>query len=175
MKVLQREGERLLTYAQDHSISATQATTMEEDLKEYEELKQTLKAALKERKQYQDDITSLEQQIYDKETEYFSNVSPETGHLISNSAHTIQGNIIKGFDGFSKTSHHQSSHGGSSNTNNGHSSSGNGATVVIDPLNTGLPNKDRIFSLSDSDFVNQLKQDGLLPGLDDDNVIESSK
>ncbi|SMN21318.1 similar to Saccharomyces cerevisiae YJR082C EAF6 Subunit of the NuA4 acetyltransferase complex that acetylates histone H4 and NuA3 acetyltransferase complex that acetylates histone H3 [Maudiozyma saulgeensis] len=149
---------------------------MEEDLKEYEQLKQKLKSALKDRKQYQDDIVSLEQQIYDKETEYFSNVSPETGHQLSNSLLTTQGNIIKGFDGFSKTSHHQTSHSSSSNINNIYNSSnsnGNGATVVVDPLNTGLPNKDRIFSLSDSEFVNQLKQDGLLPGFEETNAIDN--
>lgn len=140
------------------------------DSQEYEQLKQTLKDALKERKQYQEMFSKLEQEIYDKETEYFSNINPQTGHNTAVSLQTVQGNIIKGFDGFSKTQHHHGSMNQSSHGATGNNSKDLPATV-LDPLNTGLPNKDRIFSLSDIDFVNQLQQDDLLPGFDEDTVI----
>lgn len=144
------------------------------DTTEYEQLKETLKNALKERRQYQDEFNKLEQEIYDKETEYFSNVNPQTGHNSTVSLQTVQGNIIRGFDGFSKTLHHHSGANQSSHGNAGHNSKELSATE-LDPLNTGLPNKDRIFSLSDIDFVNQLQQEGMLPGFDEDTAAVSDE
>mgnify|MGYP003365318386 CR=1 FL=1 len=143
------------------------------DSSEYEQLKEALKNALKKRKQYQDEFNKLEQEIYDKETEYFSNVNPQTGHNTAVSLQTVQGNIIKGFDGFSKTLHHHSSTNQSSHGNAGNNTRELSATE-LDPLNTGLPNKDRIFSLSDIDFVKQLQQDDLLPGFDEDAAVASA-
>lgn len=121
---------------------------MEDKLKEYEQLKSQLKGALDERKQYEDELNKLRQEIYDKETEYFSNVTADGSPKGSSN---LSGNIIKGFEGFSKSSHHQNMHG----------------TNINDPLNIGLPNKDRIFSLSDADFVKQLQHEGLLPGFEE--------
>lgn len=118
---------------------------------EYAALKEHLKQALADRKQLGDDLNRLQQQVYDKETEYFSQVTPE-GLLITG-APVSQGNIIRGFDGFAKNAHHQNTH--------------HGAPQHDDPLGTGLPNKDRVFSLSDMEFVKQMLADDLLPGFDD--------
>lgn len=119
---------------------------------EYESLKEHLKQALAERKQLGDDLNRLQQQVYDKETEYFSQVTPE-GLLVTGGP-VSQGNVIRGFDGFSKSAHHQTAHPG--------------VAQPDDPLGTGLPNKDRVFSLSDMEFVKQMLNEGLLPGFETD-------
>lgn len=100
---------------------------MDEQLKQYEELKSELKKALNDKKKHEDEYDKLTQEIYDKETEYFSNI---------NSNKHPHGNIIKGFDGFSKAHHSHSSHG----DNNAH-----------------LMNHDRIFSLTSVNFGKQIR------------------
>ncbi|KOG98663.1 Eaf6p [Saccharomyces eubayanus] len=105
---------------------------MTDELKQYEALKAELKKSLQDRKQQEDAFDSLQQEIYDKETEYFSHNSNNnhSGHggTQTSKAH-YSGNVIKGFDTFSK-SHH--SHADSAFSNN-----------------------DRIFSLSSASYVKQ--------------------
>ena len=101
---------------------------MDDKSKEYEKLKRELKKNIEAKKELEEEFDRLQQEIYDKETEYLSgsNASQKSNHV---------GNIIKGFDGFNKTGHH------------GHDSSTNGFT-----------NDDRLFSLSSAVFVKQQQQ-----------------
>lgn len=85
-----------------------------------------------DRREQEDTFDNLQQEIYDKETEYFSH-NGNNNHSGHGGAHGSKshysGNIIKGFDTFSK-SHH--SHADSAFNNN-----------------------DRIFSLSSATYVKQ--------------------
>ncbi|CAI4606216.1 CRB_1a_G0032280.mRNA.1.CDS.1 [Saccharomyces cerevisiae] len=105
---------------------------MTDELKSYEALKAELKKSLQDRREREDTFDNLQQEIYDKETEYFSHNS-NNNHSGHGGAHGSKshysGNIIKGFDTFSK-SHH--SHADSAFNNN-----------------------DRIFSLSSATYVKQ--------------------
>lgn len=86
---------------------------------EYQSVKQELKALLADRKELEDKLDKLQQDIYDKESEYFD---VDGG---SKSYH----NILRGFDGMSRT---QSN-------------------------NSNMTNNDRIFSLSSASYVKQVQ------------------
>ncbi|SCU89306.1 LAME_0E02916g1_1 [Lachancea meyersii CBS 8951] len=64
------------------------------DRAHYEKLKRELSEALEERQKQEKRLDQLQQEIFDKETEY----------LQGNSSSQL-GNIVKGFDGFGKHSH----------------------------------------------------------------------
>ncbi|AET39680.1 Eaf6p Ecym_4658 [Eremothecium cymbalariae DBVPG len=64
---------------------------MDKQRKEYEELKQRLKQALQDKKKQEQEWDQIQQDIFDKETEY-----------LSGNASSKYGTIVKGFDGFSK-------------------------------------------------------------------------
>ncbi|CAI4043941.1 hypothetical protein SKDZ_10G2790 [Saccharomyces kudriavzevii ZP591] len=105
---------------------------MTDELKKYEALKAELKKSLQDRKQQEDAFDSLQQEIYDKETEYFSYNSNNnhSGHSGTHGSKShYSGNIIKGFDTFSK-SHHSYA-------------------------DSAFNNNDRIFSLSSASYVRQ--------------------
>lgn len=70
---------------------------------QYEQLKQELKRLIEDRKKQEDRLDQLQQEIYDKETEYF-----DLGSANSKSYH----NILRGFDGMSRNV-------GNSNNNTG--------------------------------------------------------
>lgn len=110
---------------------------MDEKLKEYEKLKTDLKKSLAEKNRLEDEFERLEEEIYEKETEYFAgnNLTSNTG--IAGNKSSYGGNIIKGFDGFNKSHHHSSAH---------------------DAHSRGFSNEDRIFSLSSAVFVKQQQQ-----------------
>ncbi|CCK69904.1 Eaf6p KNAG_0D01520 [Huiozyma naganishii CBS 8797] len=111
---------------------------MEEDpLKQYEQLKSDLSEALKQRRQYEDELDALQQEIYDKETEYFTSTT-YISSLTSKPLY-IPGNIIKGFEGFSKAQHHSG-----------------GSNSAANDYHGGIPNEDRIFSLSSAAFQPKL-------------------
>lgn len=105
-------------------------SVMDEQKKEYEQLKQRLREALEEKKKLEAQWDSLEQEIYDKETEY-----------LSQKPSAKLGNIILGFQGFNKNNSAQQ-------VLSEHSHSSNGIT---------LDDKDRVFSLSSALFVKQLQ------------------
>lgn len=70
----------------------------------YEELKDALKAALQQRDADEAKLAALQQEIYDRETAYFSKPSTATTTSAATGARIQHsGNIVKGFDGFSKT------------------------------------------------------------------------
>lgn len=102
--------------------------------KAYEELKSGLKQSLQQQRELEDEFDRLQQEIYDKETEYLSNKSSSV--TVAGSRNTYGGNIIKGFDGFYKTHH-------------GHDAQNH------------FQNDDRLFSLSSAIFVKQQHQDAL--------------
>lgn len=106
--------------------------------KEYENLKNELKKSIAAKNKLEDSFEKLEQEIYEKETEYFSGNNTTSNTGIAGNRFSYGGNIIKGFDGFSK-SHHSSGH---------------------DSHNRGFNNDDRIFSLSSAIFVKQQQQTG---------------
>lgn len=117
---------------------------MEEKLEEYKKLKEQLKQSLQEKRILEDQYDKIQQEIYDKETEYFTSstyMTSSTTTTVSGQVSTkplqIPGNIVKGFDGFTKPLHH---------ANNNHHD-----------LNQIMDNDDRIFSLSS---VNYIKQTG---------------
>ncbi|KAL3230194.1 Chromatin modification-related protein EAF6 [Nakaseomyces bracarensis] len=62
---------------------------------QYRELKQELKQLIEDRKVQEDRLDQLQQEIYDKETEYF-----DLGGATSKSYH----NILRGFDGMNRNS-----------------------------------------------------------------------
>ncbi|CAG99320.1 Eaf6p [Kluyveromyces lactis] len=102
---------------------------MDEQKKEYEKLKKKLRDALVQKKQLEAKWNSLEQEVYDKETEY-----------LSQKPSSRMGNILLGFQGFNKSSSAQqilSDHSHSSNAQ-------------------PLDDNDRIFSLSSYLFAKQL-------------------
>lgn len=70
---------------------------MDDKQKEYKKLKEQLKQALQQRRQQEQEWDRLQQEIFDKETEYLS----------GNSSSQL-GNIVSGFDGFAK--HHGNHH-----------------------------------------------------------------
>lgn len=70
---------------------------------QYQQLKQELKQLIDDRKKQEDQLDRLQQEIYDKETEYF-----DLGSANSKSYH----NILRGFDGMARNS-------GSANNNSG--------------------------------------------------------
>lgn len=107
---------------------------MEDGAKAYEELKNGLKQSLQQQRELEDEFDRLQQEIYDKETEYLSNKSHNV--TVAGSRVSYGGNIIKGFDGFHKTHH------GGDQQHNFH-------------------NDDRLFSLSSAIFVKQQHQDAL--------------
>ncbi|AAS51411.2 ACR185Wp [Eremothecium gossypii ATCC 10895] len=72
---------------------------MEKQRKEYEELKQKLKQALHEKKVQEQEWDQIQQEIFDKETEY-----------LSGNASSKYGTIVKGFDGFGKHASQDSHH-----------------------------------------------------------------
>ncbi|CCD25282.1 Eaf6p NDAI_0E04650 [Naumovozyma dairenensis CBS 421] len=145
-----------------HGDEETQQTTidielpdekMDTKLKEYEDLKEKLKDSLLAKRNLEDEFDRIQQQIYDKETEYLAGsvgapTSNSKGTPSSSAAaaasHSI-GNIIKGFDGFSKSSHHHHHHHHESNFNSGNN-------------NVSFSNQDRIFSLSSALFVKQQQE-----------------
>ena len=104
---------------------------MDDELTEYKELRAHLEEALEEKRRLDHEYNALQQEIYDKETEYFAPIPVNTA---SGSVKYIRppGNIIKGFDGFSKSHHyyghhryhHYSNDSNNNNNNNSHSSSG---------------------------------------------------
>ncbi|CCE61820.1 hypothetical protein TPHA_0B01470 [Tetrapisispora phaffii CBS 4417] len=104
----------------------------DEQKKEYEKLKQDLKKSLKKRNALEDEFDKLNQEIYEKETEYLSN---STTGVTSYQSHGNQvkthywGNIVKGFEGFSKPHGHDS--------------------------NNAFTKEDRIFSLSSIQYTKQ--------------------
>lgn len=107
---------------------------MDDEPKAYEKLKEELKKSLQEQKELEDEFDRLQQEIYDKETEYFGGKS--SGVSMGFGKPSCAGNIIKGFDAFNK-SHH------------GHESSSH------------FTNDDRLFSLSSAVFIKQLRQEDL--------------
>lgn len=107
---------------------------MDDKLKEYEKLESELKISLQEKKQQEEEFDRIQQEIYDKETEYLSGNNSSSNINIGGNKSTYGGNIIKGFEGFIKTHHH------------GHDA------------NHGFTNDDRIFSLSSAIFVKQQQQ-----------------
>ncbi|QLL31548.1 hypothetical protein HG536_0B04120 [Torulaspora globosa] len=110
---------------------------MDNEPKAYEKLKEDLKKSLQEQKDLEDEFDRLQQEIYDKETEYFGGKS--SGSVSMGFGKTsCGGNIIRGFDAFNK-SHHGHGHG--------HESSSH------------FTNDDRLFSLSSAVFVKQLRQE----------------
>ncbi|SCU97118.1 LAMI_0F08944g1_1 [Lachancea mirantina] len=70
---------------------------MEEQKLEYNKLKLELKAAIEERKEQEKEWDRLQQEIFDKETEY-----------LGGNSSSYHGTIIKGFDGFGKHTHESS-------------------------------------------------------------------
>ncbi|GME75759.1 unnamed protein product [Ambrosiozyma monospora] len=90
---------------------------------EYEKLKKQLKAAINRKKDLDQQLAKLEEDIFNKETKYLS----------EGAAH---GNIIKGFENFTK--------------NSSSSSARNKKIQFTD--------EDRIFSLSSSTYVRHLKR-----------------
>lgn len=109
---------------------------MEDESKLYSKLKDDLKKSLQEQRELEDEFDRLQQEIYDKETEYFAGKTT-TNVAMGFGKTSYGGNIIKGFDAFNK-SHH--GHGHDSNSNH-------------------FTNDDRLFSLSSAVFVKQLRQE----------------
>ncbi|CCF59137.1 hypothetical protein KAFR_0G01040 [Kazachstania africana CBS 2517] len=148
---------------------------MGDQLKEYEGLREKLNKTLLQKKQLEDEFDALQQEIYDKETEYFSNRTIATASGALKHVST-PGNIIKGFDGFTKShSHHH--HGGTA--------SAASSSLNLNSLNTNsdfpIENSDRIFSLSSATFIKQLQQQqqslrnfqqSQLQGEEDDGVYD---
>ena len=102
---------------------------MEDELTEYKELRAHLEEALEKKKRLDHEYNALQQEIYDKETEYFAPIP------VSTASGTVKyvrppGNIIKGFDGFSKSHHYYGHHryhhysNDNNNSNNNNISSG---------------------------------------------------
>lgn len=111
---------------------------MDDKQAEYESLKSELKKSLAAKNKLEDEFERLEQEIYEKETEYFGGNNGSNATGIASNKSSYGGNIIKGFDGFNKSHHHSSSH---------------------DPQNRGgFSNDDRIFSLSSAIFAKQQQQ-----------------
>lgn len=115
---------------------------MEDDPKAYEKLKDELKQSLQEQRELEDEFDRLQQEIYDKETEYFGGKNTASISMGFGKA-SCGGNIIKGFDAFNK------SHHGHGHDSNGH-----------------FTNDDRLFSLSSALFVKQLRQEDSQDHLD---------
>lgn len=89
----------------------------------YNKMRKQLKESITKRNALEEEVTKLEEDIYDKETQYL-----EDG--------VINGNIVKGFQNFSKTS----------------SSSTSRARKIQ------FSDEDRIFSLSSSTYVTHLQR-----------------
>lgn len=116
---------------------------MEDKLEEYKKLKQELKQELQKKRILEDEFDKLQQEIYDKETEYFTSSTYMTSsNILSFTSSTtgtsskpllIPGNIIKGFDGFNKPLHH-----------------------AHHDYNQVMNNDDRIFSLSSATYIKQV-------------------
>ncbi|SCW00125.1 LAFE_0B10000g1_1 [Lachancea fermentati] len=70
---------------------------MDEKRKEYDHLKEQLKKALDEKKEQEQEWDSIQQEIFDKETDY-----------LSGNSSSQYGTIVKGFDGFGKHTHDSS-------------------------------------------------------------------
>ncbi|GCE96989.1 chromatin modification- protein eaf6 [Zygosaccharomyces mellis] len=110
---------------------------MDDNSKKYEELKSELKRSLAAKGKLEDEFERLEQEIYEKETEYFSNNNTASNTGIAGNRFSYGGNIIKGFDGFNKSHHHSAGQ---------------------DSHHRGFNDDDRIFSLSSAIFVKQQQQ-----------------
>lgn len=102
-------------------------------MEQYNTAKQQLKESLQERDKLQKQLDSIQQDIYDKETNYLANTDDlgNTTNNNNNSVNNYYGNIVKGFEHFSRTGH------GSNNELN-------------------FNDLDRIFSLSSSTYSQQL-------------------
>lgn len=112
---------------------------MEDKLEEYKKLKEQLKQELQKKRTLEDEFDKIQQEIYDKETEYFtsstymtSSTTTTASGAVSTKPLQIPGNIIKGFDGFTKPLHHASH-----------------------DYNQSMDNNDRIFSLSSASYIKQ--------------------
>lgn len=112
---------------------------MEDKLEEYKKLKEQLKQELQKKRVLEDEFDKIQQEIYDKETEYFtsstymtSSTTTTASGAVSTKPLQIPGNIIKGFDGFTKPLHHAH----------------HDYSQVMD-------NQDRIFSLSSASYIKQ--------------------
>ncbi|VEU20248.1 DEKNAAC101135 [Brettanomyces naardenensis] len=90
---------------------------------EYDALKKKLKESIAKRNNLDDELTKIEENIFSKETQYLADG-------------TTHGNIIKGFENFSKTN----------------SSSSTRVKKIQ------FTDEDRIFSLSSSTYVTQLRK-----------------
>ncbi|KAH3900757.1 uncharacterized protein SCODWIG_02703 [Saccharomycodes ludwigii] len=110
-------------------------TPVKKTNKEYELLKNKIKSNLKEKQRLEIELEKLNQLIFDKETQYFKPTSILNQY----------GNIIKGFDNFSK--HHHSSGSGVGSASSSNAANGNHNNNVID-------DNDRIFSLSNGIYQN---------------------
>lgn len=134
---------------------------MDDKLEEYKKLKQELKQELQKKRILEDEFDKLQQEIYDKETEYFTSstymispsiLSSSTTSTINTSSKPllIPGNIIKGFDGFNKPLHH-----------------------AHHDYNQVMNNDDRIFSLSSASYIKQTSNlDKYLQELHENNQKE---
>lgn len=109
--------------------SETLGSTIAKQL-EYEKLKKQLHQQIINKRNLDKELTTLEEDIFNKETTYFEN--------------STYGNIIKGFENFTKNS----------------SSSSNRKKV-------SYTDDDRIFSLSSSTYVRHLKK------MNEDNNVEN--
>lgn len=98
---------------------------------QYDAIKKELQETLAKQKQYEQDLSKLEQEIYDKETQYFNSNTYITTQ--STKPLHIPGNIIKGFDGFNRSQHYSNDHKDNLNAN------------------------DRIFSLSSANYIKQIE------------------
>lgn len=110
----------------------------EDEKAEYETLKKKLRESVTRRNQLEDEIAKKEEEIYSKETQYLADG-------------TMHGNIIKGFENFSKT---------------GSSSSSSSRSKRIQ-----FGDEDRIFSLSSSTYVMHLRRQS--GGMEDDEELSS--
>lgn len=122
---------------------------------EYDQLKAKVKHSIEEKAKLESELERINQLIFDKETEYFGR---------SSGAMNQYGNIIYGFDGFSKTGASATaslSAGATLATLSGpgtRSSDGNTSVPgsagshgrIKNSDNTDLPDENRIFSLSNA-------------------------
>ncbi|CCH62745.1 hypothetical protein TBLA_0I00860 [Henningerozyma blattae CBS 6284] len=123
-------------------VAADSAAAAEAERAHYEQLKKSLRQSLTMKKQLQDDLDRLQQQIYDSETLYLNNSTSNTS--TNGISHNYYGNIVKGFEHFTK-SHGHGHHGSNANGNNA-----NGVDLAFN-------DNDRIFSLSSASYVKQLE------------------
>lgn len=113
-------------------------------LAEYEKLKKKLHQQIIDKKNVDKQLTLLEEEIYTKETLY----------LTDSFAHHSHGNIIKGFDSFTRG--HGSGHGhGYGYGNHGH---GGGGGYGSARRRNSFTDDDRIFLLSSAIYVKHLQK-----------------